>query len=124
MSKIFLIGDVHIGLGYPNNSDKWFRIHKDYFDNFLLPLLKKEVKDGDIIISLGDFFDNRNIIPIDLMNYGTDIVERISKIAPLHMVIGNHDLWSKSASEINSIRPFRYIPNVYILHVHLILLLQ
>lgn len=114
MSKIFLIGDIHVGLGYPNNLEKWSKIHKDYFNNFLIPLLKKEIEEGDIIIGLGDFFDNRNIIPIDLLNYGTDIVETISKIAPFHIIIGNHDLWSKSTSEINSVRPFRYIPNVFI----------
>ena len=114
MSKIFLIGDIHIGLGYPNNAEKWSKIHKDYFSNFLIPLLKKEIKEGDIIIGLGDFFDNRNIIPIDLLNYGTDIVEKISGIAPFHIIIGNHDLWSKSTSEINSVRPFRYMPNFFI----------
>lgn len=112
MSKIFLIGDTHIGLGYPNSVDKWFKVHQEYFSKFLIPLLKKEVKPGDIIVHLGDLFDNRNIIPINLLNYGMDVVEEISKIAPLHIIIGNHDLWSKSASEINSVRPFRYIPNV------------
>ena len=114
MSKIFLIGDTHIGLGYPNSVDKWFKVHQEYFSDFLIPLLKRKVKQGDIIVPLGDLFDNRNIIPINLLNYGMDIVEEISKIAPLHIIIGNHDLWSKSASEINSVRPFRYIPNVKI----------
>ena len=114
MSKIFLIGDSHIGLGYPNSVDKWHRVHKEYFSEFLIPLLKKEITPGDIIVHLGDLFDNRNIIPINLLNYGMDIVEEISKIAPLHIIIGNHDIWSKSASEINSVRPFRWIPNVHI----------
>jgi DNA repair exonuclease SbcCD nuclease subunit len=114
MSKIFLIGDTHIGLGYPNSVDKWFKVHQEYFSDFLIPLLKREVRQGDIIVHLGDLFDNRNIIPINLLNYGMDIVEEMSKIAPLHIIIGNHDLWSKSASEINSVRPFRYIPNVII----------
>ncbi len=114
MSKIFLIGDTHIGLGYPNSVDKWHKVHKEYFLDFLIPLLKENVKSGDIIVHLGDLFDNRNIIPINLLNYGMDIVEEISKIAPLHIIVGNHDLWSKSASEINSIRPFKYIPNVTI----------
>lgn len=113
-NKIFLIGDTHIGLGYPNTTDKWHKIHIEYFKDFLIPLLKKEVKEGDIIIHLGDLFDNRNIIPINLLNYGMDIVEEISKIAPLHIIIGNHDLYSKSTSEINSVRPFKYIPNVKI----------
>jgi calcineurin-like phosphoesterase family protein len=114
MSKIFLIGDTHIGLGYPNSVDKWYKIHQEYFKDFLLPTLKNKIKPGDIIVHLGDLFDNRNVIPINLLNYGMDVVEEISKIAPLHIIIGNHDLWSKSASEINSIRPFRYIPNVTI----------
>lgn len=112
MSKIFLIGDVHIGLGYPNKVDKWHKTHIEYFDEFLIPLLKDNVVDGDIIVMLGDLFDNRNVIPINLMNYVMDVVESISKIAPLHIIIGNHDLWSKSMSEINSVRPLRYIKNV------------
>ena len=112
--KIFLLGDTHIGLGYPNATDKWHKIHIEYFKDFLIPLLKREVNDGDIIVHLGDLFDNRNIIPINLLNYGMDIVEEISKIAPFHIIIGNHDLYSKSTSEINSVRPFKYIPNVEI----------
>ena len=114
MSKIFLIGDTHIGLGYPNSVDKWHKVHKQYFSEFLIPLLKREVTEHDIIVHLGDLFDNRNVIPINLLNYGMDVVEEISQIAPLHIIVGNHDLWSKSASEINSVRPFRYIPNVKI----------
>jgi calcineurin-like phosphoesterase family protein len=87
MSRIFLIGDTHIGLGYPNSVDKWFKVHQEYFGEFLIPLLKKEVKNGDIIIHLGDLFDNRNVVPINLLNYGMDIVEEISKIAPFHIII-------------------------------------
>ena len=114
MSKIFIIGDSHVGLGYPNSVDKWFNIHEQYFSEFLLPLLKKEVREGDIIIHLGDFFDNRNILPINILNFGMKVIEDISKIAPLHILVGNHDCWHKSSSEINTLRPFKYIPNVYI----------
>lgn len=114
MSKIFLIGDTHIGLGYPNNADKWFKVHREYFSDFLIPLLKSRVQPGDIIVHLGDLFDNRNVIPINLMNYTLDIVEEISKIAPFHIIIGNHDLYSKSTGEINSVRPFKHIDNMFI----------
>lgn len=114
MSKIFLIGDTHIGLGYPNNADKWFKVHREYFSDFLMPLLKDRVEPGDIIVHLGDLFDNRNVIPINLMNYTLDIVEEISKIAPFHIIIGNHDLYSKSTGEINSVRPFKHIDNIFI----------
>lgn len=114
MSKIFLIGDTHIGLGYPNNADKWFKVHREYFSDFLMPLLKSRVEPGDIIVHLGDLFDNRNVIPINLMNYTLDIVEEISKIAPFHIIIGNHDLYSKSTGQINSVRPFKHIDNIFI----------
>lgn len=114
MSKIFLIGDTHIGLGYPNKTEKWLRVHQEYFNDFLIPTLENNVKEGDIIIHLGDLFDNRNVIPINLLNFAMDQVERISKITPLHIIVGNHDCWSRSSDEINTIRPFKYIPNVSI----------
>lgn len=114
MSKIFIIGDTHIGLGYPNKTDKWLKVHKEYFSDFLIPTLKEKVSPGDIIIHLGDLFDNRNVIPINLLNFALDQVELISKIAPLHIIIGNHDCWSRSSDEINTVRPFKYIPNVYV----------
>lgn len=114
MSRIFMIGDSHIGLGFPNKSDNWKKVHIEYFEEFLLPTLEKEVIEGDIVVHLGDLFDNRNVIPIDLLNYGMEIVERISKIAPLHILVGNHDCWHRSSSEINTIRPFKWIPNVFI----------
>ena len=49
MSKIFLIGDTHIGLGYPNKTEKWLKVHREYFSDFLIPTLEKNVKKGDII---------------------------------------------------------------------------
>lgn len=114
MSKIFLIGDTHVALGFPNKVDKWFKIHQQYFKEFLIPLLKEKVKPGDIIVHLGDLYDNRNVIPINLMNFVMDMIEEISKIAPFHCIVGNHDSWAKSASEINTIRPLKYMPNVFV----------
>lgn len=114
MSRIFMIGDSHLGLGYPNRYDDILLVHKEYFKDFLIPLLKKEVKPGDIIIHLGDLFDNRSVIPIDLLNYTQDILYQIAQIAPLHIILGNHDIWSRSYSEINSIGIYKYIPNIHI----------
>jgi DNA repair exonuclease SbcCD nuclease subunit len=109
---MFLVGDTHIGLGYPNSVDRWHRVHQQYFSEFLLPLLRREVREGDVIVHLGDLFDNRNVIPINLMVFGMTVVEEMAALAPLHIILGNHDCWHKSSSEINSIRPFRWIPGV------------
>lgn len=114
MSKILLIGDTHLGLGYPNSVDKWFNVHKEYFENFLIPLVENELTSDDIIVHLGDLFDNRSVIPINILNYTQNILERISKICRIHIIVGNHDLYTKSQNDVNSVKLYRYIPNVFV----------
>lgn len=113
MSKIFMIGDSHAYI-YPLNYQKWMNTFKDYFYNFYIPLLKREAKEGDICIHLGDLFDNRNLVPIDVLVDVQKIVEEISKILPLHILIGNHDLFTKSEGEYNLPKVYKHIPNVFV----------
>lgn len=112
MSKILLIGDTHLGLGYPNKLDHFFKVSNDYFENFLFPIIEKHLTKDDIIVHLGDLFDNRNIVPINILNYAQSIIERMSKICPVHILIGNHDIYNKSDNDINSVKAYNYIPNV------------
>jgi DNA repair exonuclease SbcCD nuclease subunit len=112
MSKILIIGDTHLGLGYPNSVDKWFRVHKQYFEEFLLPLVKKELSKDDIIIHCGDLFDNRSVVPINILNYAQDLLEKLSKICTVHILIGNHDLYTKATNEVNTVKLYKYIPNI------------
>lgn len=114
MSKILVVGDIHLGLGYPNSVDKWFKVTQEYFQEFLLPLAKKELTQDDIIVLLGDLFDNRNIVPINILNYAQYILEELSKICPTHLIIGNHDLYTKSSNEVNTVKLYKYIPNVFV----------
>ena len=114
MSKILLIGDFHLGMSYPNNYQKWLNVANEYFENFLMPLIESEMSENDIVVQLGDLLDNRNLIPIDVLNYAQSIVERISKICPIHILVGNHDMFHKSSGEINSINLLNYIPNVFV----------
>jgi DNA repair exonuclease SbcCD nuclease subunit len=114
MSKILIIGDTHLGLGYPNSVDKWFKVHKEYFEDFLLPLVQKELTEDDIIIHCGDLFDNRSVVPINILNYAQYILEKMSQVCPVHIIIGNHDIYNKSDNDVNSLKPYSYIPNVYV----------
>lgn len=114
MSKILLIGDIHLGLGYPNNVDKWFKVTQEYFQNFLFPLAERELNKDDIIVLLGDLFDNRNIVPINILNYAQFILEKLSSICQTHLIIGNHDLYTKSTNDVNTVKLYKYIPNVFV----------
>jgi DNA repair exonuclease SbcCD nuclease subunit len=114
MSKILLIGDSHLGLGFPNKTDHWFKIHQEYFQDFLLPLLKKELTKDDIIVHLGDLFDNRSVVPINILNYAQNVLEQMAQICQVHVIIGNHDLYTKSTNEVNTVKLYKYIPNVFV----------
>ena len=114
MGKIFLIGDCHIGMSYPNNHSKWFETTKEYFSNFLLPLINKELTKDDMIVQLGDLFDNRSFIPIDVLCYAENVIKEMSNICQVHILVGNHDMYHKSSGDVNSVSLFKYIPNVFI----------
>jgi DNA repair exonuclease SbcCD nuclease subunit len=112
MSKILLVGDTHLGLGFPNKNDHWFKIHQEYFQKFLLPLLKKELTKDDIIIHLGDLFDNRSVVPINILNYAQNLLEQMAQICPVHVIVGNHDLYTKATNDVNTVKLYKYIPNI------------
>lgn len=114
MSKIFMIGDTHAGMS-PLNYHKWMLNLKEYFYKLYIPLLKERYEPGDICIHLGDLFDNRNQIPIDVLNDIQKIVEEISSILPIYILIGNHDIFTKSSNDINTPRLYKHIPDVFII---------
>lgn len=112
MGKILLLGDTHLGLGYPNSVDKWFKVHQEYFQDFLLPLVKSSLSSDDIVVHCGDLFDNRSVVPINILNYAQSILEEIATICPVHILIGNHDLYTKATNDVNTVKLYKYIPGV------------
>ena len=69
--KVYMITDTHFGI-YLNNLDKWLNMMESTFYNYVIPFLKENSKPGDILIHLGDLFDNRTSIPIIVLNKGED----------------------------------------------------
>ena len=112
--RVWFLTDTHFGVR--NSSNEWIEIMKDYFYEWFIPLVKNNYQPGDVLIHLGDVYDSRQSINIKVLNLGVDVFESLSQIFSdgIYIIVGNHDLWSKSASEINTVRPFRYIPNVKI----------
>lgn len=111
--KVFLTTDWHFGI-YLNNLDKWLNMMEDYFNNFFIPYLKENVKEGDILIHCGDLYDNRTSIPIIASYKAEKILIEIAKILPVHLIVGNHDLYNKGTNDVNSVRLFNYVDNITI----------
>ena len=110
--KVFITSDWHFGV-YLNNLDKWLDMMEDYFYNDFIPYLKKNSKDGDILVQCGDLYDNRTSIPIITSYKVEKILTEISKILPVHIIVGNHDLYNKGSNDVNSVRLFNHIENIY-----------
>ena len=55
--KIWLIADTHFGL--KGDDEIWLEDYFNYFNNDLIPYMKKNVGEHDILIHCGDVFDNR-----------------------------------------------------------------
>lgn len=112
MAGIWIFTDTH--LGARSNSLEWMEIMEDTHINFIIPTIEKNFKEGDIIFNCGDVFDNRTSVNLKSLDLGIKIYEKLGKIAPVHIVAGNHDIYYKNNTEITSLDSLKWIPNVHI----------
>ena len=61
--RVWILGDLHFGVRA--NSVEWLDIQKDFFENTFIPILKRDVRPGDVLVQVGDTFDNRQSININ-----------------------------------------------------------
>ena len=64
--NIWFLSDLHFGCRADN--EIWLKDYSDYFYNVFIPLFKEKYKEGDIVCSLGDVFDNLNFWFIIYLN--------------------------------------------------------
>jgi DNA repair exonuclease SbcCD nuclease subunit len=112
VKRVWILGDIHFGVRA--NSLEWLDIQKDFFERYFIPTLEKHVRPGDVLVQVGDTFDNRQSINIRILSYAVDLFERLGKILPVHVIVGNHDIWAKKSNDVTSIDSLKWIPNVQI----------
>lgn len=112
--RAFLITDLHFGVR--SNSQEWMEIQEDYFNNFFIPLVKKNYQKGDVLLVLGDIFDSRNAINLKVLCMGINIFEKLASIFTdgVIIILGNHDVFGRISNDVNSLKAFKWIPNVHI----------
>ena len=76
--KIWLIADTHFGL--KGDDQEWLDDYAGYFEDVLIPMMKKEVGEDDILVHCGDVFDNRTIIGLNTITRVISIFEKLSSI--------------------------------------------
>jgi DNA repair exonuclease SbcCD nuclease subunit len=67
VKRIWILGDMHLGVR--SNSLEWLEIQQEYYDKVFIPILKKNFREGDVLVQVGDVFDNRQSINLKVLHY-------------------------------------------------------
>lgn len=81
--KIAHVSDIHI---------RNLKYHKDYrlvFDNLYRAL---EIARPDLIVNTGDLAHTKTMISPEFVDMSSNLFKRLAEIAPVHSILGNHDL--------------------------------
>lgn len=109
--KIWFLADTHFG--YKGDDPDWLDDYAGYFENTVIPLMRKEAGENDILVHCGDVFDNRSIIGIETFTRVINLFEQFAGIfKDIRVVVGNHDMAKKSTTDATSVNVIKHIPNV------------
>lgn len=104
--KIAIFSDLHLGVR--QNSKEWHDIARKWADWIVAELKSKGIKD---IVFTGDWFHTRNVLSVDTLSVGTEILEKFNDFK-ITMVVGNHDCYLKDSATIHSLSSYQNWKNV------------
>lgn len=111
MSKGLIFTDLHIGL----KSDSISRLN---IVKTVIEHIEKSVKANkvDTIFFLGDMFHTRSSLNVNTINEAYNIVSKLSSLVKdFYLIIGNHDIYYKTDTKVNSPNIFKNIKNVHVI---------
>lgn len=107
MNKIALFTDIHFGIH--QNSKEWIDITFKWLQSFKKECLKENIKE---IIFCGDFFNPRDVVTWQTVDYGKICIDYLRKDFKLHLLVGNHCCFFKDKTDVNSLNIFKGLENV------------
>lgn len=87
--KVWLLNNTKFG--YHNNSEEWLNNMTNYFEHSFIPLVKKYAKPDDIILHLGNIFNNADLIKTSTLIKIKILFENISDVIPLYLMKHKND---------------------------------
>ena len=110
--RLWLVGDTHFG--YKNGNQQWLEDMIGYFENVVIPTIKENKQPDDILIHLGDVFDNRTSVNVLAISKVQKMFEHLSEVIPVKVLVGNHDIFNKSTNDVTSVDVLKNMHNVEI----------
>ena len=98
--RAWIISDTHFGAR--NNSVEWLDRMTEYFEDYFIPKVKENYKEGDILIHCGDVYDNRQSVNLLVLHRTISLFEKFSEIFKdgIYVIAGNHDIMRKNTNDI------------------------
>jgi DNA repair exonuclease SbcCD ATPase subunit/DNA repair exonuclease SbcCD nuclease subunit len=94
--KIAHLADIHIRL---------YKRHDEYRDVFKRLYTSLREHNVDRIALLGDIFHSKSILSPEAVDLASEFFRELSKIAPLDIIVGNHDVNIKNDQRMDAITP-------------------
>lgn len=114
-TKLIFLADLHIGVR--SSSEEWQENIKSYFYEWFIPYIQTLIKNNNdyCLAILGDVFDDRKSIDINVNNLAIDIFEELGKLLPVYIINGNHDLSKRTNKGNTSLRTLENIPGITVI---------
>ena len=108
-SKVAIISDLHLGVH--GNSPEWHKNAVEWANWFKQECISNDIVD---IIFCGDWHHNRSEISVNTLQVSADILDILSDFNII-AITGNHDIYYKHRTDVNSLSIFKKRANVTIL---------
>ena len=105
--KIMIFSDFHLGL--KNNNIELLEQANTYIDWFIEQGLNNNIK---TILALGDWFHSRTSLNVNTMNESYAILKKLTKHFTVYLIIGNHDIFYKTKTDVHSLKGFSDMENL------------
>lgn len=100
--KAAVFGDLHLG----DKSDS--PVHNQDCLNYAKWFYERAKEEKvDAIIFVGDWFDNRSRLRLDTIDVGNVILRQLLEVAPVYMIVGNHDMFFRNNRSVHSVDSYR-----------------
>lgn len=109
--KYINIADIHFG----NAGDSVFH-NQNLLDFFIWVVDWKNKNEPDAELNiLGDVFHSRHKLSSETINYALQGIEHLAaNFKNVNIIVGNHDMYHRDRTDINSVNMFKHIDNVFI----------
>lgn len=108
--KVLFFTDIHWGIHA--NSDKYISICEKTMEWISSICVKEGI---NTVIFGGDYFDSRSSIDVSTMQKATESLYSLAdKVKHIIMILGNHDIYLKDSSSINSLCAYKGHNNIHV----------